>query len=96
MNCSRTCPKGLNPGKAVASIKKKMLTFCWEHSVMLILEAKDYPQRNVIRLIWSSGEHSPFDLDFHCNNYSTPRLHPFTNSPFNMRNGLARVQALGT
>lgn len=24
MNCSRTCPKGLNPGKAVASIKKKI------------------------------------------------------------------------
>jgi succinate dehydrogenase/fumarate reductase-like Fe-S protein len=25
MNCSKTCPKGLNPGKAVASIKKKVL-----------------------------------------------------------------------
>lgn len=24
MNCSRTCPKGLNPGKAVGSIKKKI------------------------------------------------------------------------
>jgi succinate dehydrogenase (ubiquinone) iron-sulfur subunit len=24
MNCSKTCPKGLNPGKAVASIKKKV------------------------------------------------------------------------
>lgn len=24
MNCSRTCPKGLNPGQAVASIKKKL------------------------------------------------------------------------
>lgn len=24
MNCSRTCPKGLNPGKAVAAIKKKI------------------------------------------------------------------------
>lgn len=24
MNCSKTCPKGLNPGKAVASIKKKI------------------------------------------------------------------------
>lgn len=22
MNCSRTCPKGLNPGKAIAEIKK--------------------------------------------------------------------------
>lgn len=24
MNCSKTCPKGLNPGKAIASIKKKI------------------------------------------------------------------------
>ena len=24
MNCSKTCPKGLNPGKAVAQIKKKV------------------------------------------------------------------------
>jgi succinate dehydrogenase/fumarate reductase-like Fe-S protein len=24
MNCSKTCPKGLNPGKAVALIKKKV------------------------------------------------------------------------
>ena len=24
MNCSNTCPKGLNPGKAVAGIKKKI------------------------------------------------------------------------
>ena len=24
MNCSKTCPKGLNPGKAVASIKKRI------------------------------------------------------------------------
>jgi hypothetical protein len=24
MNCSRTCPKGLNPGKAIAHIKKRM------------------------------------------------------------------------
>ena len=24
MNCSKTCPKGLNPGKAVAQIKKKL------------------------------------------------------------------------
>lgn len=27
MNCSRTCPKGLNPGKAVAAIKKKVSMF---------------------------------------------------------------------
>ena len=26
MNCSKTCPKGLNPGKAVAQIKKKVTT----------------------------------------------------------------------
>eukprot|EP00940_MAST-03C_sp_MAST-3C-sp2_P000439 g439.t1 len=25
MNCSKTCPKGLNPGKAVASLKKRVL-----------------------------------------------------------------------
>jgi succinate dehydrogenase (ubiquinone) iron-sulfur subunit len=24
MNCTKTCPKGLNPGKAIASIKKKI------------------------------------------------------------------------
>jgi succinate dehydrogenase (ubiquinone) iron-sulfur subunit len=24
LNCSRTCPKGLNPGKAIAEIKKMM------------------------------------------------------------------------
>jgi succinate dehydrogenase (ubiquinone) iron-sulfur subunit len=24
MNCTRTCPKGLNPGKAIAEIKKQM------------------------------------------------------------------------
>ena len=24
MNCSKTCPKGLNPGKAIAEIKKKV------------------------------------------------------------------------
>lgn len=24
MNCSRTCPKGLNPGKAIAEIKKQL------------------------------------------------------------------------
>jgi len=26
MNCTRTCPKGLNPGKAIAEIKKKMIS----------------------------------------------------------------------
>jgi succinate dehydrogenase / fumarate reductase iron-sulfur subunit len=25
MNCSNTCPKGLNPAKAIAEIKKKMV-----------------------------------------------------------------------
>ena len=25
MNCTRTCLKGLNPGKAIAEIKKKMI-----------------------------------------------------------------------
>ena len=25
MNCTKTCPKGLNPGKAIASIKKMMV-----------------------------------------------------------------------
>jgi len=24
LNCSRTCPKGLNPGKAIAEIKKML------------------------------------------------------------------------
>ena len=24
MNCTKTCPKGLNPGKAIAEIKKLM------------------------------------------------------------------------
>ncbi len=28
MNCSKTCPKGLNPGKAVASIKKQVRINC--------------------------------------------------------------------
>ncbi|XP_012577540.1 PREDICTED: succinate dehydrogenase [ubiquinone] iron-sulfur subunit, mitochondrial [Condylura cristata] len=27
MNCTRTCPKGLNPGKAIAEIKKMMATY---------------------------------------------------------------------
>ena len=25
LNCTRTCPKGLNPGKAIAEIKKMMI-----------------------------------------------------------------------
>jgi succinate dehydrogenase / fumarate reductase iron-sulfur subunit len=25
MNCSKTCPKGLNPAKAIAEIKKMMV-----------------------------------------------------------------------
>jgi succinate dehydrogenase / fumarate reductase iron-sulfur subunit len=25
MNCAQTCPKGLNPAKAIAEIKKMML-----------------------------------------------------------------------
>jgi succinate dehydrogenase / fumarate reductase iron-sulfur subunit len=25
MNCAKTCPKGLNPAKAIAEIKKKMV-----------------------------------------------------------------------
>ena len=25
LNCTRTCPKGLNPGKAIAEIKKRMI-----------------------------------------------------------------------
>jgi succinate dehydrogenase / fumarate reductase iron-sulfur subunit len=25
MNCSKTCPKGLNPAKAIAEIKKLMV-----------------------------------------------------------------------
>jgi succinate dehydrogenase / fumarate reductase, iron-sulfur subunit len=25
LNCTRTCPKGLNPGKAIAQIKKMMI-----------------------------------------------------------------------
>jgi len=24
MNCAKTCPKGLNPGKAIASIKSEI------------------------------------------------------------------------
>ena len=24
MNCSNTCPKGLNPGKAIGELKKKI------------------------------------------------------------------------
>ncbi len=24
MNCTKTCPKGLNPGKAIAKLKKKV------------------------------------------------------------------------
>ncbi|XP_043917759.1 succinate dehydrogenase [ubiquinone] iron-sulfur subunit, mitochondrial [Protopterus annectens] len=27
LNCTRTCPKGLNPGKAIAEIKKMMVTY---------------------------------------------------------------------
>uniref|UniRef100_A0A8I5NDT5 Succinate dehydrogenase [ubiquinone] iron-sulfur subunit, mitochondrial n=1 Tax=Papio anubis TaxID=9555 RepID=A0A8I5NDT5_PAPAN len=27
MNCTRTCPKGLNPGKAIAEVKKMMATY---------------------------------------------------------------------
>jgi len=30
MNCSKTCPKGLNPGKAVAEIKKKVSMYRWD------------------------------------------------------------------
>ena len=26
MNCTTACPKGLNPAKAIAGIKKKMVT----------------------------------------------------------------------
>jgi succinate dehydrogenase / fumarate reductase iron-sulfur subunit len=26
MNCANTCPKGLNPAKAIAEIKKMMVT----------------------------------------------------------------------
>jgi succinate dehydrogenase / fumarate reductase iron-sulfur subunit len=25
LNCTRTCPKGLNPGKAIAEIKKRIV-----------------------------------------------------------------------
>jgi succinate dehydrogenase / fumarate reductase iron-sulfur subunit len=25
LNCTRTCPKGLNPGKAIANIKKMLI-----------------------------------------------------------------------
>ena len=25
LNCTRTCPKGLNPGKAIAEVKKLMI-----------------------------------------------------------------------
>jgi succinate dehydrogenase / fumarate reductase, iron-sulfur subunit len=25
MNCAKTCPKGLNPAKAIAKIKKQMV-----------------------------------------------------------------------
>ena len=25
MNCTQTCPKGLNPAKAIAEIKKKLV-----------------------------------------------------------------------
>ena len=25
LNCTRTCPKGLNPGKAIADIKKMLI-----------------------------------------------------------------------
>ena len=25
MNCTKTCPKGLNPAEAIAEIKKKMV-----------------------------------------------------------------------
>ena len=29
MNCTKTCPKGLNPAKAIAKIKKKILAKTW-------------------------------------------------------------------
>jgi Fe-S oxidoreductase len=28
MNCSKTCPKGLNPGKAIGAIKKRVRILC--------------------------------------------------------------------
>jgi Fe-S oxidoreductase len=35
MNCSKTCPKGLNPGKAIALIKKKVNHTSVNNSIML-------------------------------------------------------------
>ena len=38
MNCTKTCPKGLNPGKAIAEVKK----------LLSGLASKDAPQMNPI------------------------------------------------
>jgi succinate dehydrogenase (ubiquinone) iron-sulfur subunit len=29
MNCTKVCPKHLNPGKAIAQIKKKLAHWLW-------------------------------------------------------------------
>jgi Fe-S oxidoreductase len=37
MNCTKTCPKGLNPGKAIGMLKKRVSvspTFCWSYFIV--------------------------------------------------------------
>ena len=37
MNCSKTCPKGLNPGKAIAQLKKKVLLHFFHFTIIIII-----------------------------------------------------------
>ncbi|KAL4658527.1 succinate dehydrogenase ubiquinone iron-sulfur subunit, mitochondrial-like isoform X1 [Arapaima gigas] len=34
MNCTKTCLKGLNPGKAIVEIKKMMAAYMWKQSAV--------------------------------------------------------------
>ena len=37
MNCSKACPKGLNPGRAIAKIKKRVCAFGIYENIHLML-----------------------------------------------------------
>lgn len=51
MNCSKTCPKGLNPGRAVAHLKKKVRQYSYVHFIMIDFNFTDYLYVVLFRLL---------------------------------------------
>ena len=66
MNCTKTCPKGLNPGKAIAGIKKRVSDFFFQldkHALSIIFSDRSFALDSTLPplVVERSRRHVMFD-----------------------------------